>query len=301
LRKVILAALALSLLAGMAAAQADLFEGTWSRNVTFSFEQSVDGDGYFMTYRYIQLKTPDDPDVDGDENILGPMLKDYAHGSGTIDSEVIINAEDVDFTNQTSDGYIEVNRYSCISMREDTAMVYSPMSMAYGNGYYAEHPINYESLLKEKTCIKNYRAATSMHHQIEYAKAIDKELNVLVKDKNYTYTDPVYEGVGYTSMSIIEDVTDGKTHIGVLQGEPNSMSNTGYNIPPTTAWKDPLIEIDEDYVGTYHIEKNMTLEVPYKDVLVTEDWLTCCFGGCEDMDSLDRKYVDCACPDYPWN
>ena len=30
-----------------------------------------------------------------------------------------------------------------------------------------------------------------------------------------------------------------------------------------SAWKNPSIEIDEDYWGTYHIEKNMTLEVPY--------------------------------------
>jgi hypothetical protein len=27
-------------------------------------------------------------------------------------------------------------------------------------------------------------------------------------------------------------------------------------------WYDPAIEIDEDYWGTYHIEKNMTLEAP---------------------------------------
>ena len=33
---------------------------------------------------------------------------------------------------------------------------------------------------------------------------------------NYTY-DPVTEGVGYTQMKVIEDVTDGKAHIGVLQ------------------------------------------------------------------------------------
>ena len=155
------------------------------------------------------------------------------------------------------------------------------MPMSYGNGYYARNPIRYDSLLKEKTCIKNYRPLTSMHHEVEYAKALDKEINVIVKDKTYWYEDPIYEGVGYTTMNIVEDVTDGRTHIGVLQGEPNYMNNTGYLIPTTSAWKNPMIEIDEDYIGTYHIEKNMTLNVPYKLEIVESDWLTCCFSGCD--------------------
>lgn len=174
-------------------------------------------------------------------------------------------------------------------------MVYSPMTMSYGNGYYAKNPIRYDSLLKEKTEIKNYRPLTSMHHQVEYAKAVDKEIDVIVKDKQYIYTDPVYQGVGYTSMKINEDVTDGMVHIGVLQGEPNSMNRTGYDQPETSAWKDPMIEIDEDYVGTFHIEKNMSLDVPYKHVIVESDWLSCCIGGCADMDPCDRKYTCEAC------
>jgi len=281
LRKATLAILAMSFLVGMAAtAVAD----TLSRNVTFNFDQSVQGSGYFMTYRYIQLSTP------GDDTQKGPMYKDYAHGSGTIDNEITITAERIDTTGDVG-CYVEHMAYSCISAREDNSMVYSPMTMTYGNGYYAKNPIRYDSLLKERTEIKNYKPVTSMVHQVEYAKAVDKEIDVLVKDKNYTYEDPVYEGVGYTSMKINEDVTDGSVHIGVLQGEPNSMNRTGYYNPDTTAWKNPMVEIDEDYVGTFHIEKNMTLEVPYKNVIDESDWLSCCIGGCADMDECDRKYT----------
>ncbi len=287
MRKAILAILALSFLVGMAAAASYHgldYDGTvpdlevkHSRNITFDFEQSVQGSGYFMTYRYIQL---DSPDSGGQK---GPMYKDYAHGSGTIDNEITICAEDIEYYND--DGCWETwEAYSCISAREDNSMVYSPMTMAIGNGYYARNPVRYDSLLKEKTCIKNYRPVTSMHHQVEYAKAVDKEIDVLVKDKQYYYGDPVYQGVGYTTMKINEDVTDGMVHIGVLQGEPNHMNFTGYNVPETSAWRNPMIEIDEDYVGTFHIEKNMTLEVPYKDVIEESDWLTCCFGGCEDYE-----------------
>ena len=48
------------------------------------------------------------------------------------------------------------------------------MRIAVGTGYYAVNPLAYDSLLKEKTWIKNYRAATHMHHEVEYAHALDK-------------------------------------------------------------------------------------------------------------------------------
>ena len=284
MRKVMLAILALSFLMGMAASQYNVRPivsdiGTSGYNMTFDFEQSVQGSGYFMTYRYIQLPTPDT----GSPGQKGPMYKDYAHGSGTIDNEMIINADIINYVK--SDGcYQEWEAYSCISAREDNSMVYSPMRMAFGNGYYARNPILYDSLLKEKTVIKNYRPATMMHHQVEYAKAVDKEIEILVKDKNYTYDDPIYQGVGYTWMKISEDVTDGMVDIGVLQGEPNSMDSTGYDVGRYSAWRRPMIEIDEHYVGTFTIEKNMTLEVPYKKVEEWSDWLSCCIGGCDTME-----------------
>ena len=100
-------------------------------------------------------------------------------------------------------------------------MVYAPMRIAVGNGYYAANPLDYSSLLKEKTWVKNYRAGTSMHHEVEYAHALDKELNLVAKEKfNYTY-DPEIVGVGYTQMKVNEDMTDGKAHIGVLQASEN--------------------------------------------------------------------------------
>ncbi|MDF0591499.1 hypothetical protein [Candidatus Methanocrinis natronophilus] len=251
-------------------------QGVGTYNMTFDFEQSVQGSGYFMTYRYIQLPSPG-------TNQKGPMYKDYAHGSGTIDNEMILNADVINYIKNVG-CYQEWEAYSCIVAREDNSMVYSPMTMAIGNGYYARNPIRYDSLLKEKTYIKNYRPVTMMHHQVEYAKAVDKEIDVFVKDKQYYYGDPIYQGVGYTSMNITEDVTDGMVHIGVLQGEPNSMSKTGYDIPRTTAWRNPMIEIDENYIGTFTINKRMLLEVPYKLVVEEKDWLSCCIGGCDTME-----------------
>ncbi len=96
-------------------------------------------------------------------------------------------------------------------------MVYAPMRIAVGTGYYAANPLDYSSLLKERTELKNYRAGTSMLHEVEYAHALDKELELTGKEVfNYTY-DPEKVGNGYSQMKINEDVTDGKAHIGVLQ------------------------------------------------------------------------------------
>jgi hypothetical protein len=268
------------------------------RNTTFSFEQSVQGNGYFMTYMYAKAGNS--------------ALKNYAHGSGSLNSELLLSYQNLNRT--THNTYSDFNDFdqNCIQFKEDVAMVYAPVRIAVGNGYYAANPLDYSSLLKEKTWVKNYRAGTSMHHEVEYAHALDKELNVVIKDKrNYTY-DPVWEGVGYTSMTINEDVTDGKTHFGVLQANENlasqasatrDLSDSNLANMKYSAWRKPTIEIDEDYWGTYHIEKNMTLEVPYYIKRTTDDWLPCCFGGYLDS-TYPKTYMglksakgifDCTC------
>jgi hypothetical protein len=266
-------------------------------NITFNFEQSVQGNGYFMAYKYAKAGNLE--------------FKDYEHGSGSLDSDVVLFTQELA---STTYGY-DINEFnqSCISYKADNTMTYAPMRIAIGTGYYAARPLAYDSLLKEKTWVKNRRSTTMMHHEIEYAHAIDKEIEVLAKEKyNYTH-DPEWLGVGATQMKINEDVTDGKIHIGVLQGENAPVADP---IVPTvgsagasmiTAWKNPAIEIDEDYFGTYHIEKNMTLEVPYKRIQKGEDWLPCCSGGWTTMNAWDQKghgastrgIFDCSCYKVP--
>ncbi len=251
------------------------------KNITFSMEQSVQSNGYSMTYLYAKSG-----------NVA---IKNYAHGSGSLDSESTLTYQLLDKKNHPL--YTDYNDFiqNCIQFKEDVSMVYAPMRITVGNGYFAANPLDYNSLLKEKTWVKNYRAGTSMHHEVEYAHVLDKELEINAKEKfNYTY-DPVWEGVGYTQMKINEDVTDGKAHIGVLQSNTDyagklakdgktplsdfsSLKGLGSGIL-SSAWKNPSIEIDEDYWGTSHIEKNMTLEVPYYKKTSSDDWLPCCSGG----------------------
>jgi len=269
-------------------------------NRTFDFEQSVQGNGYFMTYIYAKAGNT--------------ALKNYAHGSGSLTSEATLTYQNLE--RKTHNAYSDYNDFAqdCIQFKEDVSMVYAPMRIAIGNGYYAANPVDYSSLLKEKTWIKNYLAGTSMHHEVEYAHALDKELEAVVKDKtNLTY-DPEYQGVGYTQMKVYEDMTDGKAHIGVLQANTGFTSRSkpedfgsDWSDPKVAglkngAWYNPSIEIDEDYWGTYHIEKNMTLEVPYYLKQTSDDWLPCCFGGFDSMTTYDKKafksatgIFDCTC------
>jgi hypothetical protein len=248
--------------------------GYQESNRTFDFEQSVQGNGYFVTYLYAKAG-----------NVA---VKNYAHGSGSLNSEATLTYQNLD--RSTHNVISDYNDFAqdCIQFKEDVSMVYAPMRIAVGNGYYAANPLDYSSLLKEKTWVKNYLAGTSMHHEVEYAHALDKELEIVAKDKMNMTWDPELESVGYTQMKLVEDVTDGKAHIGVLQANTDFVGNDG-------GWDDlsdsdiagvrrgayykPSIEIDEDYWGTYHIEKNMTIEVPYHLLQKGEDWLPCCFGG----------------------
>lgn len=268
------------------------------RNTTFDFEQSVQGNGYFMTYLYAKAG-----------NVA---VKNYAHGSGSINNEAILTYQKLN--RSTRQAYGDYNDFdlNCIQFKEDNAMVYAPMRIAVGTGYYAAYPLDYSSLLKERTELKNYRAGTSMLHEVEYAHALDKELELTGKETfNYTY-DPEKVGVGYSQMKINEDVTDGKAHIGVLQAGDdfanqlgrsdltNIRAGTGFMF--SSALKKPSILIDEDYWGTYHIEKNMTIEVPYHLIQKLDDWLPCCFGGFSDLSAYDQKIFksakgifDCTC------
>jgi hypothetical protein len=68
------------------------------------------------------------------------------------------------------------------------------------------------------------------------------------------------------------------------------------------AWKKPLIELDEDYVGNFHIKKNMNLYTYSEEEEKEDSWLPCCSGGFSDMNYADanafksaRGVFDCTC------
>lgn len=172
---------------------------------------------------------------------------------------------------------------SSIHFNSQNNVVGAPVSLSVGSGYYSSHPIEHSSGAGSRTQMVNKDAATTMNHDVDYAQAIDGETDFAASSANAKSYGPgytEYEGSATTHMMVNEEVTNGKVSIGVLQG-------SGKNGAGSSAWKDPDIEIEEEYIGTYHIQKNMTITTPYHVVQWSDGWLNCCSGGYFDMARYD--------------
>ena len=99
-----------------------------------------------MTYQYAKMGKP--------------QFKDYVHGSGSIDNETLLAYSDLNRIAHKSIPTRMISTSPASSSRRTNAMVYAPMSIAVGTGYYAANPVAYDSLLKEKTWVKNLRSGT---------------------------------------------------------------------------------------------------------------------------------------------
>ncbi len=271
---------------------ADNPEGYYIKNEQ-KLEQDVEGEGYVMAYQKVNTKTL--------------QLLNYMHGSGTMDTATLIssNQSTSSYCAQDKDTWVYLGSsktayHSNISFLEQNEMVYSPVAMAFGTGWYEKNPVVFNSKLKEKTVGKSYQEGVSMHHQIEYASAFKKDLGVdlqckePVPGKGYYSSDPT-DGYGLARMRIEEDVTEGTIHVGQLLTDPDS----------DHGWKSPLIEIDENYAGSFTLTKNMEVCVKKSASKVRPDWLSCCIGGYGSMEDYDRLWgeeeiFDCTCRDVAW-
>ena len=246
----------------------------------------VTGQGFAVEYKSI--------------NTNNLSLLEYYHGSGSVDMADILNSA------QTSIGtdcyyYLDYDgtmqkaskgANSTISYTRQYDNVQSPTAFAYGTGWYAANPIEYNSLIKDKTEARSYQESASMHRQVEYAHALKGDIAV---DINCTGpTDETY-GVGILSMKIDDDVFQGTLHIGELLLSPNEKTQ------PKTF--DPIIEVQNDYIGNFQVQKTMKLEVTKSRKESQVDWLPCCMGGFFDLPSYNfnvqyaswKGIFDCSC------
>jgi hypothetical protein len=273
------------------------------KNLKFNFEQNVRGTGFFTAYKYAQV--PNALGTEG-QQFNGVEAKNKAHGSGKIDTDSNISAES-SYTNKTwvngaydEDGEViedEEETTSVIQMKEDSKMTYSPLVMGIGSRYYDLHPIAFNSLLKDEDWIKNRDGLNSLHHVVDQAHGLNKVLDAQSDATNNT-------------MNIEEDLVDGRAHFGVLQlqGIPvDEVPEEGSEVVQVLglamkAWKKPLLEIDEDYIGNFHIKKNMNLYTYSEEEEKEDSWLPCCYGGFSDLNYADAKafksargVFDCTC------
>jgi hypothetical protein len=277
------------------------------KDLKFDFEQNVSGTGFSASYKYAQM-----PDATGTEGRLfdGVEAKNKAHGSGKIDADSKMYAEST-YTNKTwingaydEDGEViqdEEESTSIVRMKEDSNMVYNPLVMAIGSRYYDLHPIAFNALLNEEYWIKNRDGLNSLHHSVDQAHGLNIAFNAQSDATNNT-------------MNIDENLVNGRAHFGALQlvGIPvdevpeEDSEEVQVLGPAMKAWKKSLIELDEDYIGSYNIKKNMNLYTYSDDIEKEDSWLPCCSGGFSDMNYEDANAIksasdvfDCTCFNVP--
>jgi hypothetical protein len=263
-----------------------------SKGILFNYEDSISGYGNFGSYNKIAAQGPH-ADARIQNRLADVDLKKMGHGSGSIERETIISST------ESSTIQIEPDTtyaYGLIAALDNNSEVYEPQTMSIGNGYYAVHPVNFNSLIGDKTQIKNFASQTSMSQEIDYAHAINMDLVTSVED-DYSGWNPS-KGLTRTLMNLDGSVNSGTAHIGMLQG------NVGSRDFDKSALHKPNIYIDEDYTGTFDFATKMNLTLPVYKTLSEDSWLPCCSGGWADMMYSDKKgfgtdakgVFDCTCP-----
>jgi hypothetical protein len=167
---------------------------------------------------------------------------------------------------------------SIIHLESQNSITRKPASISVGNGYYSSRPITYDSGIGSQTQLANKGEAASLTHAVQSAQGISGSAEYTVAGRSYRQGDSEYASTTSAQMRIDETVTDGRVHIGVLQGDEAPRGEHGRDGmgPMTSAWKNPAIEIDEEYIGTYHISKNITITKSNRKLIYTDSWLNCC-------------------------
>lgn len=252
----------------------------------------VTGTGYVVEYMNV--------------NTNNLSMLEYSHGSGNMDFADILSDQQkssstIYWIDYTTWDFVKGSApaSSTITYTRQYDNVQSPTNFAYGTGYYAAHPVTYNSLLKDKNEAKSYQESASMHRQIEYARAAKGDIAV---DLNCTGFTNLKDGKGSISMKTDDDITQGTLHIGELLAHPVT-KNQVPKYKNKQGWKSPIIDIETDYIGDFQVQKTMKIDITKYAPTWAEDWLPCCSGGFFDLPSrfFDQQYgsqkgiFDCTC------
>ena len=275
------------------------------KNLTFDMQQNVNGMGFFASYRRMLMS-----DAVGTEGRFnnGVEAGSNAHGSGEVDSELLLYAES-SYYNKTwingaydEDGEIiedDEDAASIINTNETSNSIYSRISMPIGTGYYAKNAFAFDSRIDWSNWVKNRDAMNSISNEIQDASSLDLKLNAPLNTTT-------------TGMKLMEDVVDGKARFVAVQyaglpkdEEPEDGAADFVPGAAMKAWHSPEFVLDEEYTGTYHIAEDLTMKIDEDDSEDEDDWLPCCSGGFFDMNRMDIKarnvkgIFDCTCYQPP--
>lgn len=265
-------------------------------NISIDFAQSVNGTGFFSSYRNVNISDPlgNLQGVAG-KDLSGVVSKHLAHGSGKIVDNSRILA--YSYYNETDlipveNGMelgddVNITAFPSVGIQEDTSMTYSLSSVAIGRGYYSGHPISYVSLPVDRTCVKNLDTGSTLHNEIGYAKSFWKVLEAHAE----------YIDLAKATMELNETITEGKVRIGALQLEElptfRDIEDENGDVATVLSIKKskPKFETDEMYFGSFHIKKSMNLSAYVNDDDEDDyyEWLPCCYHGIDDITEDDSQ------------
>jgi hypothetical protein len=261
-----------------------------SEGVKFNYEDSISGYGNFVTNNKIVAQGPH-ADARVYSRLADVYLQKKDHGSGSIERETILTSNE--FSKRQIDPDM-IYAYALIAAVGNSSLVYAPLTVSIGNGYYATHPVIFNSLIGDTTQIKNYASKTSMGQELKYAHAINMDLVASVED-DYSDDTGAAKSLTRSLMNLNGDVTSGTARLTMLQGGTRKSKNV---------WSKPDIDVDQVYTGTFDIATKMNLTLPVYKTLSEDFWLPCCSGGWVDMMYSDKKgfgadakgVFDCTCP-----
>jgi hypothetical protein len=253
----------------------------------YKMDQSVQGTG-FHNYR---------------ENVSadGLRLNNAGHGSGSYDYEaklsIVKQAKYDEFEGIGESGTGERN----ISYDESTDYTFAPEKFNFGKTFSSGA---FNSLGSEGTSIRNDHGLMSMDARFDSIKTMSTNLfaNAYWYNSSDDPTDIDLVNLtsvdsGYTKLNVDAAFT-GLGHIGVL-----GLSEPGL---PNVKHLQVANLIDEDYLGTYKLEKKMSQTFDWKWTRDQDDWLPCCSNGFVGMNFEDQKpfksakgVFDCTCNQVP--
>lgn len=258
------------------------------KGVIFNYEDNIAGNGNFASYNKIISEGPHS-DARLTSRLADVYLQKLSHGSGSIERESLITSTELTRTEASPN---MIYAYGLTAALDNNSMVYGSQTISIGSGYYAAHPVKFNSLLGDRTQIKNYASKTSMGYEINYAHAINRDLVASAEDDYYDNC--ISRSLTKSLVNLNGNIISGTANIKMLQGGSRKSKS---------AWSKPAIDVDQVYTGTFDLAIEMNLTVPVYKEIREESWLPCCSGGWIDMMYYDKKgfgasaegIFDCTC------
>jgi hypothetical protein len=236
------------------------------QSILFGYTDSTNGNGSFSSY---------------DE--LSNLVKKTCYGSGTIANRMMMGSNQALYIYQNlSENYYNIS--SAFAVLASHNMVYKPRSMTIGTGYYAANPLYFNISLGDKFQIKNYAAETSMAKNTQYVTAIN---GTLIAGSTTKYSNKGYNfASGRIALNLAEAVINGSSNLRMVHSDTHDK-----------------LDVDQVYTGTFNLKTNMSLSWPVVSLVSEDSWLPCCYGGWENMSTLDNEgfgmdakmIFDCTC------